>query len=249
MRLWISIYFFAFIGASALAQDTNQLYQQQADRIQLQRLQQDLEISRIQAQTESMRRDSERMTAEILRMDAESKLNKPESLREILNRANEEREAARKAREAADAIEQEKQFDAAKSADRVYLFVIVVLTIFSGVYVAHRARKGGVGMKYEEKFGVVLLIVVALAGLVAIAISDGWDPHMDALQNIMLTLRFRLLAESNSPYSQAEIDLPTKYVLLVLVAMAAYGYTTYLGITPAWKKEMPATSSTPKSEA
>lgn len=248
MRYWFSLLIFAISGAAAFAQDANQAYQQQADRLQLQRMQQELEISRIQVQTERMRRDTERMNAEMRQMDAEAKQNKSESIFEIMARNNAEREAQKKAQEAAAAAEEDKQIEGAKSADLVYLFIAITLPLGFGSYLANRVKKG-MKMKQEEKFGVLLMIVAGLAGLVAIAISDGWVPRLDALQNIMLTLRFRLLAETDSIYSPATIDFPTKYVLLALIAVAAYGFTTYLGITPAWKiAKEPAVSDESKSD-
>jgi hypothetical protein len=248
MRYWFSLLIFAISGAAAIAQDVNLTNQQQADHFQLQRLQQELEISRMQAQTESMQRDSERIASEIRQMDAESKQSKPESPFEMMARYNAQREAERQAQEAANVVEENKQIEAAKSADFAYLCVAIALPLIFGLYLANKVKRGLV-MKHEEKFGVLLIVVAALAGLVAIAISDGWVPRMDALQNIMLTLRFRLLAETDSIYSPATIDFPTKYVLLALISVAAYGFTTYLGITPAWKiAEAPTVSGDPKSE-
>ena len=103
-----------------------------------------------------------------------------------------------------------------------------------GLYSANRVKKER-KVKREEKFGILLMIVASLSGLVAIAIADGWVPRFDVVQNLMLTLRFRLLAETDSIYSPATIDFPTKYVILVLIFVVAYGFTTYLSITPAWK--------------
>ena len=102
-------------------------------------------------------------------------------------------------------------------------------------------------MKHEEKFGVALMVVALLLALLALSISENWAPRLDALQNLMLTLKIRLLPESDDPYALAMIDVYTKHVLLGLVAVAAYGFTTYLGITPAWKKSeaYPATPSKP----
>jgi hypothetical protein len=217
------------------AQDANQTYQQQADRLQLQRLQQELELSRIHAQTESLRRDTERMNAESRQMDREAKQSKPESIFDIMARNNAEREAERKAQEAA-AAEEDKQIEGAKSADLAYLCMAIALPLIFGFYLANRVKKG-MKMKQEEKFGILLMIVAALTALVAIAVSDGWIPRMDALQNVMLTLRLRFLVDGDSPYSPATIDLPTKYVLLFLITVAAYGFTTYLGITPAMTKK------------
>jgi hypothetical protein len=223
----------------SFAQDSNQTYQQQADRMQLQRLQQELEISRMQAQTESLRRDTERINAEMRQLDAEAKQSKPESIFEIMARKNAAKEAEQKAQEAAAAAEEEKQIEAAKSADLAYLCLAIALPLAMSFYLVNKVKKG-MEMKREEKFGILLMIFCALAGLGVIAISDGWVPRFDALQNIMLTLRFRLLLEGESIYSSATIDVPTKYILLSLICVSAYGFTTYLGITPVAMKKMQA---------
>lgn len=243
MRYWFSLLILVIFCPLALAQDVNINIQQQADRLQLQQLQQELETSRMQAQTESMQRNTARMLTEIQQMDSESKQSKPESMFEIMARHNAQREAERKAQEAISIVEENKQIEAAKQADMAYMFVVIAMPLIFGFYLANKVKKGML-MKHEEKFGVLLIVASALSGIAAIVISDGWVAHMDVLQNLMLTLRFRLLPDGDSIYSPATIDFPTKYVLLFLVTVAAYGFTTYLGITPALKKtDGPSTPS------
>ena len=91
-------------------------------------------------------------------------------------------------------------------------------------------------MKHAEKFGVMLMIGSLLLGLLAISMSEGWVLSLDAMQNLMLTLKIRIFPESESPNASAMVDVYTKHVLLTLIAIGAYGFTTYLGITPALKK-------------
>ena len=91
-------------------------------------------------------------------------------------------------------------------------------------------------MKYEQKFGVMIMVCALLTGVLAVAISEDWNPRFDTLQNILMLLRVKLFPESDTLYGPKMIDVPTKYVLVLLLAIFAYGFTTYLEITPAWKQ-------------
>jgi hypothetical protein len=212
-------------------------------------MQHELDMSRMQAQTESLRMQSELLRLQSERMNSETPRNRPTSSGDALQELRElqefgtkkatEEEAARKERER----EEKLAVASAQSADLVYASMVVALPLVFGFLVAKRARAGGT-MKHEEKFGVLLMIASLLLAFLAIAISENWQPHFDALQNIMLTLKIRLFPEGESSYSSAMIDVYTKHVLLALAVVAAYGFTTYLGITPAWKKvTVPETGS------
>lgn len=102
-------------------------------------------------------------------------------------------------------------------------------------------------MTENQKYGVVTMIVSFLLILLALMISDGWDSKLDYIENLMhLEINFFLVEEptgyeilSQRLYNRYYlISIPTKYVMLVFMSTAAYGLTTYLGITPAftpWK--------------
>jgi NADH:ubiquinone oxidoreductase subunit 2 (subunit N) len=127
----------------------------------------------------------------------------------------------------------------ARLANSIYLSMAIALLLSFGVIIAKRAKQNGGSMKEEEKFGTLLMIGALLLSVLSIAISEGWDPRADALQNLMMTLRIRFLTDYESRYySETIIDIQTKYILLSLLALASYGFTTYLGITPALRKNI-----------
>jgi hypothetical protein len=68
-------------------------------------------------------------------------------------------------------------------------------------------------------------------------ISAPWGIQYDFIQSLMAVLRISLFAEEEGcTYSCTYmIDFPTKYAVLVLLTSVTYGFTTYLGITPAYK--------------
>jgi len=110
-------------------------------------------------------------------------------------------------------------------------------------------------MDDNQKYGVVTVIISFLLILLALMISEGWQPRFDFLENLMNLQKIKLFgymtvnpAAYNSTYGTFTpesheyvylIDISTKYVVLLFLSTAAYGLTTYLGITPAftpWKK-------------
>lgn len=241
MRLLGLSYFVVFACANAQGQITPE---QQANQFKLQQLQHEIEMSRIEAQTDRVRIQTELMQLQMERLSAErSKEPREKTLSEIMG----EYKAKKAEDEAAAQAEADRADEAdrasARSADSIYLSLAVALPLVFGVLIARRTKIIGGTMKHEEKFGILLMISALLLGLLAIAISESWTPRFDALQNLMMTLKIRLFPEDDSPYSSAMIDIQTKHVLLGLMVVAAYGFTTYLGITPAWKK-----GSTPADE-
>lgn len=238
---------FALAVACAHAQGQTTL-EQQANEARLRQMQHEIEMARIQAQTESIRTQTELMRLQIERRNAE-RANQPreKSLAEIMGEYREKKAAEEAAAQAEAEREEEAAIAAAKSADTVYLGLGLALPVAFAFLIARRAKAAGGDMKHEEKFGVILMIAALLLGLLALSISEPWVPRLDAMQNLMLTLKIKMFPESKSPYAAAMIDVYTKHVLLGLLAVAAYGFTTYLGITPAWKKGMaaPATPSEP----
>lgn len=234
MRLLALSFFVVFACAHAQGQITPE---QQVNQVKLQQLQHEIEMSRIEAQTDRVRMQTELMQLQMERMNAE-RSNEPrqKTLSEIMG----EYQAKKAADEAAAQAEADRADEAdrasARSADSIYLSMAVALPLAFGFLIARRTNTSGGTMKHEEKFGILLMIGALLLGLLAIAISENWSPRFDALQNLMMTLKIRLFPESDSPYSSAMIEIHTKHVLLGLIAVAAYGFTTYIGITPAWKK-------------
>lgn len=103
-------------------------------------------------------------------------------------------------------------------------------------------------MDENQKYGVVTMIISLLFILLALMISNSWSPQLGLLDNLMNSLRIQLFLEETLRYTMFDelhlldiylIDVPTKYVILTFMSTAAYGLTTYLSITPAfkpWKK-------------
>jgi len=99
-------------------------------------------------------------------------------------------------------------------------------------------------MDENQKYGVVTMLVSLFFILLALMISNSWSPELGALDNLMNSLRIQLFLQRTISYTFIDelhlldiylIDVPTKYVVLAFMSTAAYGLTTYLGITPAFK--------------
>jgi hypothetical protein len=223
--------------------------EQQANQAKLQQLQHEIEMSRMEAQTDQIRMQTELMRLQNERLNADQPREK--SLSEIIGEYQAKKAADDAAAQADADRAEEADRASARSADTIYLSMAVALPVAFGFLIARRAKVAGGTMKHDEKFGILLMIGALLLGLMAVAISDNWTPRFDALQNLMMTLKIRLFPDSESPYSSAVIDIYTKHVLLGLIVVAAYGFTTYLGITPAWKKgsSLPVDSGESSKEA
>ena len=230
MRRWSLILLLALVATNVLAQVSDLSAQQQVEQIRLQLLQNNVELARIQAEAERVLQARERMRANAEQVQRIQLLNE-----QIERRNADVAKVAKKAEEAADDLREEMNLASVRSADTAYMVIAIGLPVLLGIFVAKKTAKEG-SMKYEQKFGVVLMVFALLLAILAIAISDGWSHRFDALQNVMLWLHVRFIPEYDSEYAPRMIDIPTKYVLTMLAAFFAYGFTTYLGITPAWKR-------------
>lgn len=237
MRFLAFSFLLGLVCASAQGQPATSTLEQQANEARLQQMRHEIEMARIQAQTESIRTQTEVMRLQMdQRAAARAKQPREKPFSEIMDEYQEKKAAAKAAAQVESQREEEAARAVARSADTVYLGLAVALPLAFGFLIARKAKAAGEMMKHEEKFGVMLMIVPLLLGLLALSISDHWAPSLDAMQNLMLTLKIRMFPENESLYAPAVVDVYTKHVLLALVAVAAYGFTTYLGITPAWKK-------------
>lgn len=246
MRLKTVFIFMVFACTQTQGQPT---LEQQTTQSQLQQLQHEIEISRIEAETNQIRAQTQIMRLQSEKMNAEGYEGPyAKMLREIRDAQ------AQKASEDAAARAREEQADAldrasARSANSIFLCVAIALLLSFGFIVARRAKQNEGIMKEEEKFGILVMISAILLSFFSFVISEGWNPRFDALQNLMMTLKIRVLPESNSPYSDALFDIHTKYALLSLMAVATYGFTTYIGITPALRvRSIPSASSVESSK-
>ena len=201
-------------------------------------IEQQMAESRLQQQQLDAQTDSLRLQNQIMQLQMQIDRDRPreKSIYEIIG----ENRAKQAADDAAARAESERVESAAiasaRSSNSMYLAVAISLPLLLVFFIVRKSKLNGGSMKYEEKFGVLLMIAAFLLGLLALSISENWTAQFDLLQNLMITLKIRLFHETESVYSPAMIDVDTKHVLLGLLFVAAYGFTTYVGITPVWKK-------------
>lgn len=99
-------------------------------------------------------------------------------------------------------------------------------------------------MNESQKYGVSIIIISLLLILLSFVLSDGWEPRLGFVDNLMTRLNVQLILKETTgegifKYDVYLIDVYTKYFVLAFVGSASYGLTTYLGISPAfrpWKK-------------
>ena len=231
MRLWVLSTFLVVACAHAQGQTA---FDRPISQLKLQQMQSEIDQSKLEAQADRIQ-----LQTQLLQLQMEREKNKEPPEKSILQIMG-EYEAKKAADEAAAEVEAERIESAAvasaHSTDLIYFVVAVAMSVGFGFFIAKKVKAKGGAMKYEEKFGVLLMIIALMLGLAALSISENWAPRFDVLQNLMLTLKIRFFPETESPYSPAMVDVYTKHVLLGLLAVAMYGFTTYLGITPALKK-------------
>lgn len=245
MRKYALLILVVLVGANAYAQSGVPTAQQQIDQAKFLQIQNELEISRMRAQTEAIQAQTERLrlSAERMRIENdEARKTAPDNLLLIM-RDTEEKEqaknAAKKAEDATDDLRDELERASVRTVDSLFLASSLVFPLLFGATIVIRAKKD-VSMKYEQKFGVVLMVVAMFLALLAITVSDNWYPKFDVLQNIQLALRIQFFKGDDGYPATYLIDVATKYVLTFLAAVATYGFTSYLAITPAWKKSQTA---------
>ena len=200
-------------------------------------MQLEMELSRLrmqQSEAETARRYSE---IERLRMLNESQEAANRAREAVERAAAEQAEAAKKAEKAAEELRQEIALAAVRTKNNIYLGCLLLFTGGFVAYVIRKSKKEKV-MQESEKFGVVMIVVSALVMLLAVMISDNWIYQFDFLNNLMSTLQIRLFADEDK-YNAYHIDVPTKYVVLACICVAAYGFMAYVGIAPAPKKKAP----------
>ncbi|MDD4912958.1 MAG: hypothetical protein PHP57_11745 [Sideroxydans sp.] len=154
------------------------------------------------------------------------------------------------AEQAAEELRNEMLRSSIRTKNNIYLGVVLLAISGFVIYLISRRNKEK-PMDENQKYGVVTMLVSFLLMLLALMISEGWNPQLDYLENFMNLLRIQLIEiKTERPYVANDflsggfdysylINLPTKYVALAFMSTAAYGLTSYLGITPAfrpWKK-------------
>ncbi len=191
-----------------------------------------------QLQLEKSQLEMQRMNAE---MDAFiAKRQQEELLNNAKQAAKAQEEAAQRAEEAADEVRIQLQQAEVKNKNLLFFVGIILLSAsFLGIVV--RKYKKGVVMKYHEKFGIVVVLVCGLLILFALMIAEGWNSRVDFISNFMMLLQIRMFPDVDGCLGYGckfTIDFPAKYAVLCLLALAIYGFTTYLGITPALKRNV-----------
>ena len=202
----------------------------QETQLKLEELQRQLQQAEIEREIEKEERENAAKEAEELaRQEAEDRV----------------REATEKAEQAAEDLRYEMLRSSIRTKNNIYLGVLLLAIGGFVIYFITRNNKEK-PMDENQKYGVVTMIVSFLLILLALMMSIGWLPNMDYLENIMNNLEiylFHVLPRTDfvgtTHYDEALINIPTKYAVLILLSTAAYGLTTYLGITQAftpWKK-------------
>ncbi len=122
--------------------------------------------------------------------------------------------------------------------NHIYLFIFLALCAGFVFYITKRAKREGV-MKPHEKFGILTIVISMLLALLSITLSTGWNPKFDFGFNLMslMQIEFWQMGEEWEYPKSYLIDFPTKYAIFIFIATSAYGFTTYLGITPHPKKK------------
>lgn len=161
-----------------------------------------------------------------------------EAKREAEERA---REAAEQAEQAAADLQNAMIRSSIRTRNGFYLGGLLLLMATFVIYTTKKV-KGGEIMDEDQKYGVVTMIIAFLLILLVLMISEGWNPQMDYLENMLNSLHIELIELQNKDYRPGEffsspyyhlIYWPSKYVILALLSVGAYGLTTYLGITGA----------------
>ncbi|MFZ5655437.1 MAG: hypothetical protein ACOY42_13710 [Pseudomonadota bacterium] len=193
-----------------------------------------------QMESEAARRHAEidRLRAETDRLlmwnESQDAMDRAREIAERAERAAaEQEEAAKMAEEAAEELRNEIEQSAVRTGNSIYLGMMLIFVAGFVAYLIHQSKKEPI-MQEHQKFGIVAIIGSGLGILLAIVISDGWS-NVDFLNNLMW-IRITLL-DREGTYHGHYIDIPTKYVVLAFICAAAYGLTTYLGITPVPRKK------------
>ena len=231
----------AFCSPGALAQKStqdifremeasNRAAQIEMEQSRLRWQQIEADTARRSAELERLRLETDRLRAWNESQDASDRA------RAIAERAEQaatkQAEAAKKAEEAAEDLRDELEQAAVRARNYFYLGVITLSVAGFAYYTANRSRSEE-SMKENQKFGVVIVVCSILAMLLAVMVSDDWVYRFDFLHNLMTSLRIKLFAANGCTVlcDSYAVDFPTKYAVMACLCAAAYGFTTYLGIT------------------
>lgn len=228
------------LSISAFAQTQAEELSRFQRQMQVEQLNHQLRMQQLEIETERIRAATRRIAEENQRREES---DKADAL--LAEQERKREEAAKKASDEAEELRTQIHMAGVRSADNMYAIAAAV-ALFAFIVAAIRRHNKEGAMKYEQKFGVVLVVAYALGVMLALMVSRDWAPQLDVLQNVMLTLRIAFIEdEGPSLYSKSYmVNVPTKFVLLGFVCLAAYGLLAYLGIAPAFggKKELAPTT-------
>lgn len=127
-------------------------------------------------------------------------------------------------------MRRDMELNAVKTRNSIYVVTALLIGVMLVIFVIKKVKKESF-MRDNEKFGLFVIILSALASLLALVISSNWNDQFDLLQNLMSHLDVEFI--ENSDGDGHVIDVPTKYIILVCAFVAAYGLTILLGILHA----------------
>jgi len=184
----------------------------------------------LQAEEARRQAESERMLLEIARQRLRNETL--EAARRTEQATEDQIAVAKKTKADAEEFRHATEQASVRATNTTYLFLLIV-AVAIGIALLIRASNKGGPMKEEQKFGVITIIFSLLATLFVVMLSDNWALGYDFLQNLMTFLRIQLFQEEGKYPTSYLIDFPSKYAVFTFLGIAAYGLTTYLGITRA----------------
>lgn len=194
---------------------------------------------KFKAEFELRKAERERLNAETdrLRMinEADEAAKKLQEITEQAEQAAlEQEESAKRAEEAAEEIRTQILQANIKQKNHTFLGIVFLSVLIFLWSVNKRYRNEGY-MKDFEKFGIVTVLLSGLLILLVLMLSEPWVERFDFIQNLMMVLELHIFPKEDDCVLSCEyfISFPAKYAIFALLSFAAYGFTTYLGITPA----------------
>jgi len=234
----------------------NKEFQLQLEKSTLELKKMELERLKMDAEYKTQEAESARQNAESARLNAETEqlitlntaANREKELKVQFEQVEQELQEHEKAiKEAEDtaneASRQIEQVDVRHSNQFYMSSLSLIFMIF--VWSVVKKSKKEVDMKDYEKYGVLIILGSTLLIVLALMISEPWIDRYDFVQNLMAVLKISFFKEVDEcTYSCTyRIEFSTKYAILALLTTTTYGFTTYLGITPAFKMDSLGLSS------
>ena len=146
-------------------------------------------------------------------------------------------EKSEQAERAANELKDQMARASVRTRNDIYLALLIAVLVGLATFVIKIKRRMK-PMNENEKFGLVAILVSFLCALLFLMMSSNWAYSLDLINNLMITLTIQFFHYDDPLNDHYLIDFPTKYLILLCMSVAAYGVTTYLGITPIPRREM-----------